>query len=203
MTYTIGVPFDAQSLANSKPQIRANFQVIFNDFAVNHVAFNSLGEGKHKFLQMPNQGADATTLASESAFYAKSAQAYSNLFWRQESGGADPTKNQGAVIQMTNILPINALNGSTFLPGGLLLNFGQVVLAGGIATVLYPTGYEFSLGGVANPAWSIQLTVFASTTTVPRTATVKSSSSDETGFDITTFGLTNQTIFWMALGPKT
>ena len=202
MTYTLGVPFDGQSLGNSKPQIRSNFNVINSDFAVNHIAFGSTGEGKHKFMQMPEQGSNATTGSDEGALYTKVADAYTNLFWRQESGGADPAKNQGAVIQMTNLLPINASNGSTFLPGGLLLQFGVATLSGGAAAVVYP--YAFSLGGVANNAWSIQVTVLQSQGAAPRVVSVSTGTPPtSTGFNISSFGLTNQTVYWMAIGPRT
>jgi len=40
-----------------------------------------------------------------------------------ESGGADPIRNTGALVRMTGILPVQAANGSTFLPGGMLIQW--------------------------------------------------------------------------------
>jgi len=58
MSYTVGIPLDGQSLGNSKPQVRANFNQLFNFVAVNHFALNTINAGKHKFVELvdiPNQ----------------------------------------------------------------------------------------------------------------------------------------------------
>lgn len=116
MSFTPGIPSDGQSLGNSKPQVRGNFTVINDTMSINHVAMNSLGAGKHKFLQMPEQGSAPTTISNEGSLYTKEAQGITNLFWRQESNGSE--------IQLTNS-GISATNrGYSFLPGGILIQWG-------------------------------------------------------------------------------
>ena len=199
MAYTLGIPSDGQSLGNSKPQVRGNFTSIFNTFALNHIAFNSIGEGKHKFVEMP-EVADQATSSDEIGLYCKEAQSFSNLFWRQESGGADPLKNQGAIIQMTNILPINATTGRTFLPGGFLLQWGIVTLNGsGVQTVNFPS--TFTLSGVNNDPWNIQVTMADTTFVTIRTVGISAYAFDQ--FSISSFAGANQDVFWCAIGPKT
>jgi len=113
------------TLVGTRDQIRANFEIIRDDFAINHVAYDETGEGKHKFMQMPESGADfdnndsaPSTAANEGALYTKEADSVTNLFFRQESDGAEIqlTSSQGAT---------NANPGTTFLPGGLLMQFGS------------------------------------------------------------------------------
>ena len=200
MTYTVGVPFDGQSLSNSKPQIRSNFSVINTAFSTNHLALGAIDQGKHKFLQMPNQSAAPTTSSNESGFYAKSAQSFSNLFWRQESGGADPLKNQGAEIQLTNVLPTNASKGCTFLPGGLLMQWESKNLSGG--SVGFSFTRQFTLGGIANNPWSIVVGLGSTPNTIISLG-VSGSSVSSTGFSVNSFNGTNQLIYYIAIGPRT
>lgn len=150
MTFTSGIPRSGQSLGNSRPQVQGNFDYIDTAFAINHVAFNASGVGKHKFLQMPEQGSAPSTAANEGALYTKEASSITNLFWRQESSGTE--------VQMTNIAPSSAQNGYTFLPGGMLMQWNNVSLgaSGSATTVTLPT--SFTLAGVKVNPYSVVVT---------------------------------------------
>jgi hypothetical protein len=199
MSYTLGIPADGQSLGNSKPQVRTNFTQIFNAFALNHVPLNGSGQGKHLFVQMP-EDADKVTGANEIGLYCKEAQSYANLFFRQETGGADPDKNQGAIIQMTNVAPVNSANGRSFLPGGLLIQWGVTTLdSNGQATINFSP--SFSLAGVNNAPWNIQLTMATGAVAVQRCVYANNVVFDK--FDIVSTNGQSRTVFWMAIGPKT
>lgn len=71
MAYNQNIPQPADQLKNSQPQFLANFQEINTYLSVNHVGFNVGDQGKHKFIQFPQQLVDATTSASEYAQYSK------------------------------------------------------------------------------------------------------------------------------------
>jgi len=116
MTYTVGIPFDGQSLSNSKPQIRSNFTVINTAFSVNHLALGAVDQGKHKFLQMPQQGSAPSTALNEGGLYAKDVSGITSLFWRQE--------NNGAEVRLTGVTPVALENGYSTLPGGLIIQWG-------------------------------------------------------------------------------
>lgn len=192
MSYTTGIPRSGQSLGNSRPQVQGNFDYINTAFAINHVAFNSSGVGKHKFLQMPEQSAAPATIANEGALYTKEKTSITNLFWRQESSGTE--------IQMTNLAPTNNQKGCTFLPGGILIQWDQITLIGGTANVTFQE--QFLLNGVANDPWSIVLTLGNS----PGTTTilgVSSSSVTSLGFTINSLLGANQLVYYMAIGPRT
>ena len=120
MTFTPNIPTTGQSLGNTRDAIRGNFTNYFNTISVNHVDPNLADQGKHKFLQMPDQAAAPNTAANEIGLYSKDVAGNSRLFLRQE--------NNGAEIQLTGVSPLVATSGYTFLPGGLILQWGQATL---------------------------------------------------------------------------
>lgn len=208
MTYTTGIPQDGQSLGSSKPQVRDNFNVLATYLGTNHVALNALNGGMHKFLQMPEQASDPSSGVNIGDLYTKEAQTYTNLFWKQESGGADPLRNQGAVTQMTNILPVNATVGRSFLPGGLLIVWGNL-LSGQTTNPTLTTfdwktangGEGFTLGGVA----AVPFIVLATPNTSAISAqfwTIDNILADT--FDLKTIGFpAGRTFNYLLIGPKT
>jgi hypothetical protein len=212
MSYTVGIPLDGQSLGNSKPQVRANFTQLYNYTAVNHVALNNLGQGKHTFVELVNQ-ANQTTGLGESAIYSQALgpTPFANWVYQQETGGADPLRNQGAIIQMTNIKPVNATVGRSFLPGGLLIVWGNLLSGqtipapNGKTTFNWVTangGEGFTLAGVA----AVPFIVLASPNT-GALGTGDAWSIDNiltTTFDLRTVGFpTGRTFNYLLIGPKT
>lgn len=134
MTFTPGEPQNGESLGSSKPKIRNNLDGLRASLAVNHVDINAgVDNGKHNIIQMPEQGSDATTGTAIGALYTKGSAGFSNLYWRQETGGANAYKDQGAVVNMTGPAPAYSVfsgierGGYTFLPGGLLLQYGEIL----------------------------------------------------------------------------
>jgi len=75
------------------------------------------------------------------------------LYWRNTSVSTG--------VQMTrNFVPLNAANGFTFIPGGLILQWGEVVLGGGTnpkGKVLYATANM----NFPNAAWQVLLTLYS------------------------------------------
>lgn len=120
MTFTPNIPTTGQSLGNTRDMIRNNFTNYNDVVSVNHVAPNDPNQGKHNFLQMPDQAAAPTTAANELGVYSKDVAGNSRLFLRQE--------NNGTEIQMSGIDPLIATSGYTFLPGGLLMQWGEATL---------------------------------------------------------------------------
>lgn len=134
MTFTPGQPENGQSLGASKVPIRDNFTSIVADLGVNHVAINLADQGKHKFLQMPEQGSAPTTAANEGGFYAKvgTLPAETDLFFRGESNGFEYQLTRVIAASTasfgTNTVALGSANGFggwTFLPGNLLLQYGR------------------------------------------------------------------------------
>lgn len=136
MAYNQNIPQPGDQLNNSQPQLLANFQEINTALNANHVGFNVADQGKHKFLQFPQQGATIATGATEMSLLnligAKSGEA--ELNYRRQ--------NNGLTIPFTESLV--AENGWTFYPSGLLCKWGFAPInagagAGANFSIVFPT----------------------------------------------------------------
>ena len=146
MTFTPGEPQNAESLGSSKPKIRNNLDGLRASLAINHVDINDPNNGKHKFLQMPEQASDPATGTNIGGLYTAQSLAgatnFTNLFWKQETGGANQLLNQGGFTALTGPLPtIVGTGGWSYLPGGLLINFGTVPAAADGASFIWPSNF--------------------------------------------------------------
>lgn len=150
MTYDPGIPTGSQYLSDSQPAILENFSQLNTLFAINHVTFNdvtAVDRGKHTFVTMIEQADSPGTAINEMALYTKEEGGVTELFLQREDLAA-----AGADIQMTFGTPSVAANGYTFLPGGLLLQWGSVnataVGADFTFPIAFPTAvYSVTLGG--------------------------------------------------------
>ena len=153
MPYTDNVPQSGQTLGTTQPLIQSNFSVITTAQSVNHVTFDDANQGKHKFLQMPEQVSAPTTAVNEGGFYTKDSGG-TNLFYRSESAGSE--------YQLTKVIDASIGNfgtflaygappatftqtgGWTFLPGGLIMQYGfygKVGALGQTGTVQFPVTF--------------------------------------------------------------
>ena len=133
MAYNPSIPQANDRLRDSQPPILENFTVINRAWEINHVSFDNVNEGKHKWLSFPEQGGDPATLVNEVAIFAKQSglTGVAELFLRQE--------NNGTVYEWTSSL--NAVEGWTRLPSGILIKWGSQAPGGAAAGAnidLYP-----------------------------------------------------------------
>ena len=135
--YSNNIPQPTDRPADSQAELLNNFQALKVFVDRNHVNIvdptTNTSEGKHKFVQMPNQGSAPTTNGTEGAVYVKSAGGRSALFWRQQSNGTE--------VQMTNRVPQLSTDGYTFLPGGLLLQWGRVTATTTTTNISFPVTF--------------------------------------------------------------
>lgn len=124
MSYTSSIPVTGDTLGGTRDRIRTNFQQIATVEAINHIAFGASGQGKHKFLQLPEVTASGagvpSTAANEGGLYCDVADNVCQLLFRRESNGS--------VLNLTSSNTSNttaqAANGYSSLPGGLLIQWG-------------------------------------------------------------------------------
>ena len=137
------VPLAGQTLLATRNPINQNFATINTGFAVNHIEYNLADQGKHKFLQMPEQIAAPAVAANEAGLYAAigALSGVTELSFRRE--------NNGAVIPFTE--NSQAANGWTMLPSGMMLQWGIQVVPGSPTTVNFPRAF-------AAAAYSVQVT---------------------------------------------
>lgn len=195
MTYTI-LPNSGQSLGVTRVPINTNFSLIQSVFAVNHIGFNNVGAGKHKFVVMPNQASfptpPPTTLPGEAAIYTKqgSAGVGTSALYMIRDG------NAGTEVQLSTSAVGNVIVGTTgyvWLPGGAFLQWGQVLAAPQSGQVVFLTPFDiapFSIQVSIQRASSGQQVVIDSAT--PPTAST---------FNYLISSPTND-LYWIAIGRK-
>lgn len=157
MAYNPNIPQPPDIKAISQPQMLNNFIAINNLIAVNHQTFGELNEGKHKFLQMPEQNMAPTTAVNEAGLYAAvgASSGQAELVFKRETPAVNPLLPQTVAFTECSVGNNNALPGWTRLPSGLLMQWGGSVR---IANPANPTsvtfGKEFS-----SFCYSVQLTL--------------------------------------------
>lgn len=140
------IPKSGQSLGQTKVPINQNFQNIDAAFLVNHVPYTITSQGKHTLLEMVNQVAHPTTappaslLPGEITIYnfvnpvSTVNEAY---IVKVNSGGVLGTSIPFTLSQLTGV------GGYTYLPSGLLLQWGTVTVnippSSNPVTITYPT----------------------------------------------------------------
>ena len=122
MSYVTNIPVSGQTLGGSRDQIRTNFQVLNTTIAENHVAMNAANAGKHEFTEMVAQAGDDTTQIQTGIIthYAKQVGGITEWFFQREGTGAVV----GPSFQMSKGDPVVAASGQSFLPGGIIVQWG-------------------------------------------------------------------------------
>ena len=117
MAYVSTNPPAGGDISVGRGQIKDNFGAIETFISRDHVSFdaNSADSGKHKAIRLTEQAAPAT-LVNELGLYAKDTGTEPNLFVRRESSGDEIQLTFGAVSK--------AANGYSYLPGGVLFQWG-------------------------------------------------------------------------------
>lgn len=131
MSFTPGVPFDGESLGQSKVQVRNNFGTLrsglSNTIQPNHVDLINTGglvPGKHVFVQMPVQTPGAANLpaALEGGLITQTVASGSELFFAHDAI-ATWMQMTGPVFTAQGAL---GKGGTTMLFGGIILKWGAV-----------------------------------------------------------------------------
>lgn len=117
-----GYPQDNTTLGQSKTTIRNNIDGTFLTVGIDHINNNGLPgtqpAGYHNVTHWVPQGADPGAMAGYGQLYSKTVSGDQQLFW--ETGN-------GIVQQLTtNVTPIVGGNGTSFLPGGVIIKWGSV-----------------------------------------------------------------------------
>lgn len=138
MTYNPNIPNANDLLSDSQGDIKLNFQQANVVFDANHYTFNAAAnKGKHKFISLPvlaNYAAIVPApVSGEGTIYTKTAGSARNIFY---TPGASTNEFQITNCRATGDFPTfgtltdsnpgdNNFRGWTFLPGGLLLQYGR------------------------------------------------------------------------------
>lgn len=189
MSFTAGMPESGSSLGNTRTKFVNNFSTIRTAIQANHENISNAGAGKHRFIQLMNVSPGTTSATELGLFNGTN----NRLFLRPESNGN--------TIQMSGINPVSATNGYTFLPGGILMQWGTTASSSNATVdILFATDgvdfdatpYNIQVTGLrlqANPGNSDSWVI----TDTPPSAT---------GFTIKNNGGHTFAFMWLAIGPK-
>jgi hypothetical protein len=193
-SYTLGYPQDGSSLGQSKATIRNNLDGTFQTLAVDHVSNNGPNmqpAGYHTVAHFVPQGTNPPAVTGYGQLFSKTINSFTTdqaLFW--ETGA-------GLIQQLTvNLTPSATTNGYTFLPGGLIFQWGIVNFPPRNGTVTFATA-NISFPGncfnvlttmIGNSSGGNDVGVFSVTKTAFQWTFTGSSSSSYTGFYWTAIG---------------
>lgn len=149
MSFTPGIPASGQSLGSSRTQVQDNFSSLRSTLAANHVDVNSANPGLHTHADLLAQSADPNPATGIVSHYSKLVSGNTEWFFQRE--------NTGPIIQMSNLAgtPSVGSSGRTFLPGGLILIWGQCNYNTASSTTV-----TFQGSGFPTACLSVQLTPF-------------------------------------------
>ena len=143
MTYNSS-PNSGQSLGQTRDQMRTNTDLLKASLAINHVDLGLADVGKHKFVEMPVQASAPTTAAGELALFSKTVSAISQLYIiRDGVAGTEKPLTAGDTSQAqfavnTVAYAANCNGGWTFLPGGMILQYGRRTTPTASGAVTFP-----------------------------------------------------------------
>jgi hypothetical protein len=195
--YNQGYPPDQSSLGQTKTTIRNNLDGTFLTLGVDHINNNGLPgtqpAGYHNITHWVPQAGNPVAVTGYGQLYSKTVNADQALFW--ETGN-------GLVQQLTtNITPSAAANGRSFLPGGIIIQWGSVTSAlpnNGSVNFFAATGLAFP-----NNCFNVQTTPFYGVS-APNTnpISIAINGLTATGFNWLALSASNKYtgFYWTAIG---
>jgi len=161
--YNPNIPTGLINLDVDYKNIQNNFSQLNITFGKNHVPFDdtTTNNGKHKFVEMPVQLLPAGLTANEGTVYTKTIGTASQLFYTPDNTGNEYQLTRTitasfALFSNNNVYSGTLTGGWTFLPGGLLLQYGiaPVAAQGTATTIIFPidftsTAFSITIGSIA------------------------------------------------------
>lgn len=186
--YNPNIPSAPNDPADDQPIMQLNAAAINGIIGVDHVGFNTLGGGFHKKSTYVNQGTPPVSAANSLVLYATTTGSGTELHMVRDGNALTDTKLTSASI----IAPTVSGDGCTFLPGGLLLQWGTNAFSN---PVLYTQAF-------AAPAFSIQLTPRGSGLSSSSSLKYSISATTTTSFSYQFFSSSFAPMFlyWIAIG---
>lgn len=188
-TFTPNTPQAGNFPANDQPLMNANNQYL-QQFGQRDHQFTLIGgvntqDGTHKQVTLTNEAAPGFTGAN-SVLFANTDGTNSQLFFQNAAGTAQLTTNKTGV-------PTVAANGASFLPGGLLIQWGTDT-----KNTAQSTTFPVAFGAAA---YSVVFTPTAITALANGLPLVSAKSATTFTIGNTTGNVQSYTYNWIAIGP--
>ena len=148
-TFNPLVPTGLVNLSTDYKNLQNNFQQLDTSFGKNHVKFSvTANNGKHTFIQMPTLGSEPSLppgLTSGDGTVFTNTTGEVNLFYTQGAAGNIYQMTRTSDASFASFATENP--GWTFLPGGLLLQYGFAATVGtGVPNSTFNFPRQFTTG---------------------------------------------------------
>ncbi len=188
--YTQNIPASGNLPAADQPNLQTNTNSINSIIDVDHYPFGTGIDGQHKYLHMKQGALPPGGVTGTGLFYTQASNGATQLYY---SNGSTGNEYQLTRVNNANFGTFATNPGWTFLPGGLLMQWGTDTKATG-GTVTFPfafTSSVYSIQITVNENNNNRHTVFVKTSSMSNftVASRDSSGNDE-----------SNTFFWVAIG---
>lgn len=194
-TYTSNTPQPGNKISSTQRPIMTNFQAINEIINVNHVGFNDVNQGKHKFLTLPFLGSVPTTTSSQMSIYADATSDGNSA----EIFFTYPTAVVGTPLTGLGHLSLPATSGFAYLAGSVLMKWGT---ATGITTG--PNIITFPISGSIPTFTSVAIVQYtpASSYSIPAVGSIGPyiTNITATNFLLNCPTTISSSVYWYAIG---
>ena len=188
--FTRDVPDAPNDPSADQPKMKINNNSIDSALAVNHNGFNVADTGKHKYIQIPTDANPGGVTGGSEILLYNGFDVQRNLYFIPPN-----TAVPGGAIQMTrNEAPNYTANGFSWLPGGVLIQWGSTtaVQSSSSTVVAFPIAFPTA-------AYSVTTTVVTDDNSTIRFSIQNNATT--TGFTTTQTNTAHFTnLYWMAIG---
>ncbi len=214
-TYNLNIPEANNNPSEDQPDMQENTNSIDSLINVDHFSFGeSNHDGEHRQVTMPLRGGGSGSIppgriADEGTLYTKTANAETQLFYTPDASGnqyqLSRTNTAGiasfGAYAAYGVAPVGTVivGGWTFLPGGLLMQYGTVTGSGGASTLpstaIIPFPISFTTSSI-----NVQLEIRRNDPANAGTSVSRSAPPTTTGFTYFTSATSGDALYWVAIG---
>lgn len=188
-TYNRDIPDAPNNPSTDQPNMKTNTNNIDDLINVDHYAFNDSLGGLHKKVQLPELLAKPAGTVNAETIYTKTVGGTGQLFFTRGTIGSEIPLTAGVDGNV-----ISSPNGSTFLPGSNLIQWGSAAVVSGAGSVSFNTAFSAT-------AYSVVITPIRNSSNVDIVYFVSANSNGFNYFNTSSGGIAS--INWIAIGPRT
>lgn len=201
-TFTTSIPAANNAPASDQPLMLTNNVSTSSILNIDHYSFNNNSGGLHKQVTLPVESIPSSA-SGQAVLYANTSE-QSQLFATTDNGGNAYQLTKFIDAQFTTfgtntnyISPGTTLGGWTFLPGGLLFQYGQIVPTHtpGTTTVAFPVPFTSN-----STVFSINITAVSTSSSTANLSSAVASFNKTSFLANTTGGSSTTLFFWTAIG---
>lgn len=193
-TYINNIPAASHNPSVDQPDMQVNTNSTDSLIEVDHYSFNDNNGGLHKQSTYVNQTAP-TTAPGQFALYSKTdGAAKSLLFSIRDGNAATETQLNSTLINAPN----TTFNGFSYLPGGLLIQWGVFSMTSSSAAQTVPFNTPFSTTNAFFPFPIVLAT--GQITNSPNDKAIETLALSNLNFSAAQYTGIATPIYWMAIG---